>query len=270
MPGRSMRSEDGWIRGYEGGMRLLSLMLLLGLVAPAHARAEEVLVFAAASLTDALTEAGKAFQAKTGHSVRFSFGASNDLARQIKAGAPADVFFSADLARMDELEKAGLVLAGDRRSLLSNQLVVIVPAGSALKVASARDLVGVKRLALADPAAVPAGVYARKWLEAEGVWEQLRANVIPTLDVRAARSAVETKAADAGIVYRTDAHSSAKVSVAFAVPKEKRPEIVYPMAKLAKTKKAAANELLAFLSGPVAASIFEKQGFIVLAGGRER
>lgn len=251
-------------------MRLLSLLLLLGLAAPIHARAEEVLVFAAASLTDALTEAGGAFQAKTGHTVRFSFGASSDLARQLQAGAPADVFFSADLARMDELEKAGLVLARDRKSLLSNQLVVIVPAASALKVASARDLLGVKRLALADPAVVPAGVYARKWLEAEGVWEQLKANVIPTLDVRAARSAVETRAADAAIVYRTDASSSAKVRVALAVPKEKGPDIVYPVARLAKTKKAAAGELFAFLCSPEAASIFSKHGFIVLPGGRER
>jgi molybdate transport system substrate-binding protein len=251
-------------------MRVFLLGSLLSLVLPAQARAEEVMVFAAASLNDALTEAGQAFQAESGHAVRFSFGASSDLARQIKLGAPADVFFSADLAKMDELERAGLVKSADRRTLLSNQLVVIASAGSALQVASARDLVAVKRLALADPELVPAGIYARKWLEAEGVWAQVKPNVIPTLDVRAARSAVETRAADAAVVYKTDAAGAAKVRIALEVPREKGPAITYPVARLAGTKKAAAGQWVEFLAGPKAKALFEKHGFIVLPGERGR
>ena len=131
-----------------------------GLVAQ-PVRAEEVLVFAAASLTDVLREVGRGFEAATGHSVAFNFGGSSDLARQIEAGAPADLFFSADLARMDELEQAGLVRREDRVSLLSNVLVVIVPAGSKAVVKAPSDLAGFPHLALANPESVPAGVYAR-------------------------------------------------------------------------------------------------------------
>lgn len=124
----------------------------------------EILVFGAASLTESLQELGKQFEASTGTKVAFSFGGSNDLARQIQAGAPADVFYSADTAKMDALEKAGLVRAADTREFLSNVLVVVVPSSSTLKITSAKDLAALPKLALADPAAVPAGVYARTWL----------------------------------------------------------------------------------------------------------
>jgi molybdate transport system substrate-binding protein len=123
-----------------------------------------------------------------------------------------------------------------------------------------KALLGVKRLALADPAGVPAGIYARKWLEGLGLWEALGPKVVPTLDVRAALSAVETEAVDAGIVYRTDAAISKKVRVAHEVPVATGPQVVYPAAVL-KDGKPAARGYLAFLRGPEARAIFERQGF---------
>ena len=128
------------------------------LVSAAPVAAEEVTVYAAASLTDALKEVAQGFEAETGHQVVFNLGASNDLARQIKAGAPADVFFSADKAQMDGLEAAGFVRAADRVDVLSNVLVVVVPASRTARMSQPSDLRAVKRLALADPEAVPAGV----------------------------------------------------------------------------------------------------------------
>ncbi len=130
-------------------------MLAILLAAPAVG-GEEILVFAAASLTESLEEIGKTFEARTGVVVRFSFGASGDLARQIEAGAPADVFFSADTMKMDGLERAGLVKRENRREFLSNQLVVVVPADSRLEISKPEDLARLPRLALADPGAVPA------------------------------------------------------------------------------------------------------------------
>src|SRR3984893_6540159 len=164
------------------------------------ARAEEILVFAAASLTESMQEIGKAYESKTGTVVRFSFGASSDLARQIKAGAPADVFFSADTAKMDDLEKAGLVRRQDRREVLSTWLAVVVPASSTRKLAGPRDLLGLAHVALADPASVPAGIYAKKWLESLGFWKEIEPRNVPSLDVRAALAAVESEAVPAAVV----------------------------------------------------------------------
>ena len=182
-------------------MRTVLLAFLVVAALPARA-AEHVLVFAAASTTDALQEVGKAFTKDQGVTVEFAFGASSDLARQAIAGAPADVFLSADTAKLEQVEKAGLVQAGTRVDLLSNRMVVVVPADSKLKVASAAELKGVKRLALADPAAVPAGIYAKAWMEKAGVWKELEPRVVPALDVRAALAAVEAGRVDAGVVLR--------------------------------------------------------------------
>jgi molybdate transport system substrate-binding protein len=235
--------------------------LLLALL-PALSRAEEVLVFAAASLTESLEEIGRACEPKTGTAVRFSFGASSDLARQIQAGAPADVFFSADTAKMDALEKAGIVRHADRREFLSNQLVVVVPISSSLRIAGARDLARLPRLALADPEAVPAGIYARKWLEAEGVWGQLRPTLIPTLDVRATLAAVESGGVEAGIVYRTDSAISNKVRVVLVVTNG--PAITYSAARIASSKSSAARRFADCVAGEEGRAVFERRGFAVL------
>ncbi|HSP95131.1 MAG TPA: molybdate ABC transporter substrate-binding protein, partial [Thermoanaerobaculia bacterium] len=219
-------------------------------------------VYAAARLTESLEEHGKACEAKTGAAARFSFGASSDLARQIQAGAPADVFFSADTAKMDALEKAGIVRHADRREFLSNQLVVVVPIASSLGVAGARDLARLPHLALADPEAVPAGIYARKWLEAEGVWAELRPKLVPTLDVRATLAAVESGAVEAGIVYRTDSAISNKVRVVLVVTNG--PAITYSVARIASSRSSAARRFVDRVAGAEGRAVFERRGFTVL------
>jgi molybdate transport system substrate-binding protein len=241
-------------------VRWIALFLLLA----APVGAEEVTVYAAASLTDALKEVAQSFEAQTGHKVVFSLGGSNDLARQIKAGAPADLFFSADEAQMNGLEAAGLVKAADRVNVLSNVLVVVVPVASTAKMTGPADLLPVKHLALADPRAVPAGVYARTWLESIGLWTKLKDQVVPTLNVRAALSAVESENADAGIVYRTDAAISKRVKTAFEVPREQGPAIVYPLAPLAASTKAATPQLVRHLVSAAAREVYARYGFIVL------
>jgi len=230
----------------------------------AGAAGEEVVVFAAASLADALREIGRAFEARTGHRVVLSLGGSNDLARQIRAGAPAEVFVSASAERMDEVERAGLVRSADRVDLLSNRLVVVVPAGAPTAPVTAEDLVAVRRLALGDPEAVPAGIYARQWLEKRGLWKRLRDRVVPTLDVRSALAAVESGNADAGIVYRTDAAISRRVRVALVVPAGEAPRIVYPAALLAPSRGPAARAFYEHLRSPAAREAFERLGFELL------
>jgi molybdate transport system substrate-binding protein len=226
-----------------------------------------VLVFAAASTTEALQEAGRAFSQEHGHTVEFAFGASSDLARQAVAGAPADAFLSADTVRLDQVEKAGLVQAGTRTELLSNRLVVVVPVDSKHQVASAADLRMMKRLSLADPAAVPAGLYAKAWLEKARVWKELEPRVVPALDVRAALSAVEAGRVDAGVVYATDAAMSKRVRVVFSLPETEGPRIVYPVAALSGGKAPAAGAaFVRFLRGDTARRIFERHGFLFLTG----
>ncbi|RKH24278.1 molybdate ABC transporter substrate-binding protein, partial [Corallococcus sp. CA031C] len=182
-------------------MRLSWLGLLVAMWAGSVRAEEEVLVFAAASTTDALQALAPAFQRETGHRVRFAFGASSDLSRQVVAGAPADAFVSADEVKLDALERAGLVQPGSRVDLVSNRLVVIVPAASKLELEDAAGLKGLRRVVLAEPAAVPAGVYAKEWLTRAGVWKDVAPNVVPVVDVRAVLAAVEAGRADAGVVY---------------------------------------------------------------------
>ncbi len=245
--------------------RVSALLLALVILAfGAPAAAEEVTVYAAASLTDCLKEVARGFEKTTGHKVVFNLGGSNDLARQIKAGAPADVFFSADKAQMDGLEAAGLVRAQDRVDALSNVLVAVVPAASTVRLNDPQDLPVVNRLALADPEAVPAGVYARTWLESIGLWGKVKDRVVPTLNVRAALSAVESENADAGIVYRTDAAISKRVRVAFEVPRDQGPAIVYPLAPLAASRKPATAEFVRYLLSASAREVYGRHGFVVL------
>jgi molybdate transport system substrate-binding protein len=239
-------------------------VLLIVLAVGSPAAAAEITVFAAASLADAVSEIGQAFAAASGHHVAFNFGASSDLGRQIRAGAPADVFFSADRTQMDGVEQAGLIRASDRVDVLSNTLVVVVPARVPRPVRTPADIATFDRLALADPQAVPAGVYARQYLESIGLWARMADRIVPTLNVRAALAAVESENVPAAIVYRTDAAVSSRVRVAFEVPRSAGPAIVYAMAPLAAASPAGrlfAEEL----TSPRAARVYEKYGFIVLA-----
>ena len=247
--------------------RALAVAALLLVLGPACAQGAELLVFAAASLTDALRELAVGWE-KAGHQrIAFSFGASNDLARQIQAGAPSDVFFSADAGRVSELLKAGLVKAGTAHNVLSNTLVVVVPAGGVPTIKAPIDLKTVRRLALANPEAVPAGMYAKSWLESQRLWEALDPKVVPALDVRAALAAVEAEQADAGIVYATDAALSKKVRVALPIPREQGPPIAYALAPIASSKNAdEARALVTFLTSADAKPVYERFGFIVTSG----
>lgn len=229
--------------------------------------AGEIHVFAAASLTEALTEIAAAYEKASGAQIVLNFGASSTLARQIREGAPADLFLSADEEKMDALAREGLLLAGTRRSVLSNTLVVVVPAGSRLKISGIADLAApsVQALALAETRTVPAGIYARRLLEARGIWPRLAGRVVPTESVRAALAAVASGNADAGIVYRTDAGISKEVRVGFEVPRAAGPPISYPFAALAASRQPeAARGLLAYLASPAALEVFRRHGFLVL------
>lgn len=227
----------------------------------------EVTVFAAASLTDALKATAAAYEKRGGDKIFFNFGASSLLERQIEAGAPADIFFSADEARMDALEKKGLIHSETRESRLSNSLVIVTAADSGIKINSPAELAGpkIRRIALADPKAVPAGVYAKEFLEKENLWSAVEPKVVPTDNVRAALAAVESGNIEAGIVFKTDTAISKKVKVAYEVPLGASPKISYPMAVTSNSKSVeAAKRFLEFLNSDDAAKIFEKYGFIVL------
>jgi len=229
----------------------------------------EINVYAASSLRDVLQQLAPACEAAVGVHLVFNFGASNDLARQIEAGNKADVFFSADEAWMDHVAQAGLVDVESRHPLLSNRLVVLGLKDTPLKVQSARDLVGpdVRRISLADPEAVPAGKYAKAWLEKSGLWDRLKDRVLPGLDVRAALAAVESGGAEAGVVYRTDAAMSKKVRILFEVPEGEGPRISYPVAALRdRPLHDVARRIVDWFSGPAAAATFEQFGFIAQGG----
>ncbi len=248
-------------------------MTLAGLETPAQspsAPRPELSFYAAASLRDALLELQPRCEAATESHLVFNFGASSDLARQIVAAAKADVFFSADESWMDRVASAGLVDTASRRSPLSNRLVVVLPQDGAVTIGSAADLTAptLRRLALADPATVPAGKYAKAWLERAGVWERVVDRVVPALDVRAALAAVESGGVDAGVVYRTDAAISERVQVAYEVPAAEGPPISYALAAMAdRAHLDRSRAVVRWLAGPEARPVFERRGFVVLGGG---
>ncbi|HYV17981.1 MAG TPA: molybdate ABC transporter substrate-binding protein [Verrucomicrobiae bacterium] len=227
----------------------------------------ELTVYAAASLKDALQEIGPACGSEAGATILFNFGGSNDLAQQILAANKADVFFSADEGWMDKVAAKGLVDAASRRALLSNRLVIVVRADADLTIQGPGDLAGakVKNLSIANPDAVPAGRYARAWLEKIGAWEALKDKIAPAPDVRAALAAVEAGAAEAGIVYATDAAIARKTKVAYTVPEGDGPKISYPVAVLKdRPHVEAARRLVACFGGDDARRVFVRDGFIVL------
>lgn len=237
------------------------------LLAPTLARAgQPITVFAAASLQESLSSVGAAWEARGGAPVRFSFGASSAMARQIDQGAPADLILTADEEWMDWLAGRSLIVAASRRRLLSNQLVLIAPAGSktTLKImpgfALAKAL-GPGRLALADPAAVPAGRYARASLVSLGVWNAVSERLLPAENVRAALAYVSRGEAPLGIVYATDARAEPRVRVVGVFPASSHPPIVYPAALTTASRVAAASGFLGFLQGPRASVIFKRYGF---------
>lgn len=224
----------------------------------ATVRAEEVDVSAAASLQDALRTIAATYERRTGDRVVFNFGASSTLAMQLRAGAPADLFFSADEAKMDSID----VAPGTRRTLLTNTLVVVANRA----VRSPRELASLRRVAIAEPSSVPAGIYARQWLQQLGLWQELLPHVIPTADVRAALAAVDGGNVDAAIVYRTDALLAKHARVAFEVTGANAPRIAYPLAIVRGARHAAAaRRLWTYLQSDEAMKVFRKFGFPAFA-----
>jgi molybdate transport system substrate-binding protein len=240
---------------------LPGLCLLLALSA-AQTSSPPLTVSAAISLSEALEEIAAAFRAGGGAAVSFNFGPSNMLARQIVNGAPVDVFVSADEAQMDVVERAGLIVAGSRSEVTGNTLVLVVDAHSPVRTIEDLGSADVRRIAIGDPAAVPAGVYARRYLEEIGMWMRLEPKLVPTTNVRAALAAVENGSAGAAFVYATDARIAPALRVAATIAGPRAPAIVYPgcIVKTAR-QPAAAAKFVQFLKSPVAAAIFTRHGF---------
>lgn len=247
-------------------LRALAAFVMALLAGPAPlALAESLTVSAAASLTDAVQEIAKTYEPASGDHVDFNFGASNFLERQIEEGAPVDLFLSADEASVDRLEKSGSLSPGTRRSILSNSLVIVVESQSALSVDSARVLASdrVRSVALAEPNSVPAGIYARQYLQSLEIWQKVQPKVIPFENVRATLAAVETGNVDAGIVYGSDARISKKVRVAYEVPAQTAPAISYGAGVIRASRHVeAAKKFLSFLESPAAQAIFRRYGFL--------
>jgi molybdate transport system substrate-binding protein len=251
-------------------MRIVKTLpaIVAALLAAHTLPAATVTVFAAASLAESLRELASIYERKSGDHIVFNFAASSTLARQLQAGAPADLFFSADEAQMDALESKGLLVTNTRCARLGNTLVVVVAARDGAPVTRIEDLAGpaVGRIALADPRAVPAGVYAREYLERLKLWPAVARKVAPAENVRAALAVVEAGNADAAIVYRTDAAISTKVRVAIEIPREQGPAIRYPVARLKSARQPGpANRFLEHLLGAGAGDVFARHGFIVLS-----
>ena len=256
-------------------MKRLSRRLALAYVASllsamaAPVQADELIVFAAASLKNAADEIGQSYEAAGHGKVTYSFAASSDLAKQIENGAPAAIYIAADTKWMDYLADRGFIVPESRRDLLGNRLVLIAPADSDWAIDLAADAplaqsLGDGKLAMADPDSVPAGRYGKAALESLGLWPEVEAAVVRTKDVRAALALVERGEAAAGIVYATDAAVAMAVRVVDEFPASSHPAIVYPVALVAGQDDPAARSFYEFLTGPKAAAVFLDYGFAVL------
>jgi len=249
--------------------KIFNLVLVLSVLMLPSAQGadlQKVTVFAAASTTNCLTEISDLFKAKNMGQIVTSFGSSSTLAKQIEQDAPAEVFLSASPEWMDFLEKKNLIEPGTRSDLLGNRLVIVAPISSKIKVTIGKnfDLAGIlgnEKLAMGDPAHVPAGIYGKKALEYLGVWKAVESKVAGSKDVRAALMLVERGEAPLGIVYATDAAISKKVKVIATFPEDSHPPITYPVALVAGKTTPAGKSFLQFLKTPDAKTIFEKYGF---------
>jgi molybdate transport system substrate-binding protein len=248
-------------------MRLLLALCLM--IAPLVARAQQLTVFAAASLTDAMKDVSAQW-VRVGHQpLRMSFGSSSTLARQIEQGAPADLFASADEKWMDYLADRKLIAADTRKDLLGNDLVLVVSAEKPQRVTIGPgfDLLGMLgpngRVATGDPAHVPVGIYAEQALRKLGIWDAVSTHLARTEDVRVALLLVERGEAPAGIVYATDAAVAKGVTVAGVFPADSHDPVSYPFALAKAGDTPEARALMAFLAGPQARAIFVARGFKV-------
>lgn len=249
----------------------LGVVLSCGvLVSGVTAQAKDVTVFAAASLKNALDDVTAAWMKETGKRVVISYAASNVLAKQIEAGAPADLFFSADLDWMDYAASKGLIKQESRVSLLGNSLVIIAPRDQALQIfkqfldkplSELASMLGSGRLAMGHVDAVPAGKYGKAALEKLGAWESVKSKVVQTENVRMALALVSRGEAQLGIVYKTDAVADTTVKIVWSFPEKSHPPIVYPAALTKEADDPDAASFLDFLRSAQAKPLFEKQGF---------
>ena len=235
---------------------------------PASAQGQKLIIFAAASLKDALDEVNVAYQHENSQETATSYAASSTLAKQIEADAPADVFISADLDWMDYLAKRNLIKPETRANLLGNRLVLIAPVNSPLNLAigpnfSLAQALGNGRLAIADPNGVPAGRYGKAALESLGVWSTIADRLAPAENVRAALALVARGETPLGIVYQTDAASDKDVKIVGIFPQDTHPPIIYPIAVVVSSTNPAALGYLAYLKSRAARPTFEKHGFTV-------
>jgi len=246
--------------------RLLTLLACFAVpAARAAGAAPPILVFAASSLTEVVDELGRAFTASSKLPLKASYGASSALARQIEAGAPADVFFAADLAWMNYLEQRKLLTPGTRHDVVANRLVLIAPSDSPvhLKIAPHFNLAAALdggRLATGDPDSVPVGLYARAALQKLGVWDQVAPRLVRAENVRSALQFVARGEAVLGIVYATDAKLESRVRVVDVFPESSHPPITYPIA-LTALARPGSDRFIAFVRSEAGSKIFRKYGF---------
>ena len=256
------------------GLALAAAFAVVGSLAqPSAAQTKDVVIFAAASLKNALDEINTQWQRETGKKAVVSYAASSALARQIEQGAPADLFISADLDWMEYLQQRSLIRADTRSNLLGNKIVLIAPKDSTVSVKIQRGLnlaalLGNGRLAMADTKAVPAGKYGKASLETLDLWNSVQDKVAQAENVRAALLLVSRGEAPLGIVYQTDAAADPNVKIIDAFPAETHPAIVYPIALTAGGTNADAAGFLAYLRSAKARPLFEKQGFTVIETSR--
>jgi molybdate transport system substrate-binding protein len=227
-------------------------------------------IFAAASMKNALDNVNAACEADVGSKATISYAASSALAKQIEAGAPADMFVSADLDWMKYLADKNLIKADTEVKLLGNEIVLVVPKDSTLNVAIAKDFdlagaIGDGKLAMANTDSVPAGKYGKASLESLGVWSTVQAKVAQAENVRAALKLVATGEAAAGIVYKTDAVAEPGVKVIGEFPGDTHPPIIYPVALTASSKSEDAADFEKCMQTEKAKALFEKEGFTFLA-----
>jgi molybdate transport system substrate-binding protein len=247
----------------------LAVLLVVGAGWPADAQTRDVLVFGAASLKNALDDANNLYLSENATKIAVSYGARPALAKQIENGAPADVFISADLDWMDYVAERKLIKPETRANFLGNKLVLIAGADSKVALTIGQNFplaqaLGNGRLAMADPASVPAGKYGKAALEALGVWASVANKVAPAQDVRATLLLVSRGEAPLGIVYQTDAAADKNVKIVAAFPESTHPPIIYPIAILASSANVLVPIYVQYLRSPKAAPFFEKQGFVVL------
>jgi molybdate transport system substrate-binding protein len=259
------------LRAVGAGAMLLgsissSISIAISSSTPSLAQGNDVVVFAAASLKNALDAVAAAWQKETGSKVTISYGASPALAKQIEQDAPAHIFIAADLDWMDYVASKKLIRLESRANLLGNRIVLIVPRDKrqTLEIKPGFDLakiLGDGRLAIANVQSVPAGKYGKAALEKLGVWSSVAGKLAQTENVRAALLLVSRGEAAAGIVYQTDAASDAGVTIAGTFPEDTHPAIVYPIALTAKATAPAAAAFLAYVRGQKAKAVYDAEGF---------